>query len=113
MRTFLLFLGWVSLVGSLFDGAIAAFLAWLIVAGEALIDISVDMHLKDHLSFVYWVKGVAYMLFPETFVDWLFALPAMIYFPVRVAVSIVIGAWLLQMARRMRPVKTRGSARPT
>jgi len=102
MRTFLLILAWASLVASLFDGAIAAFLSWLIVVGEAPAGITVDAHLKTHLSFIYWVKDVAYLVLSRAFVDWVFALPAMAYFPVRVIVSVIIGAWLLQTARRMQ-----------
>lgn len=101
MRRLLLFLGWASFAGSLFDGAISAYLLWLIVDGEATSGIAVDAHLRVHLHFLYWVKDIAYMLFPDTFVDWLLALPATVYFPVRVAVSVLVGAWLLQTARRM------------
>ena len=102
MRTFLLWFGWISLIGSLFDGAIAAFLGWLVFFGDAPISLTVDAHLKDHLPFIYWVRDVAEFLFPEGFVEWLFGLPALLYFPIRVLVSVIVGGWALRAAGEMK-----------
>ena len=102
MRTFLLWFGWLSLVGSIFDGLITVFLGALIILGDAEAGITVDAHLKTHLHFIYWVKDVAYVVMPDPFVDWLFGLPAMIYFPVRVVTSVIIGGWALRAAARMK-----------
>ena len=103
MRGLLLFLGWSSMIGSLLDGAIMIYAFLLAAAGDAAgFGITVDGHLKDHLSFIYWVKDVAYFLFPTGFVDWLFGLPALLYFPFRVITSIIIGGWALSVAARMK-----------
>ena len=101
MRTFLLIFGWTSLVGSIFDAAIAVYVTWLVAMGDAPLSITMDAHLREHLPFIYWVRDVAEYLFPQNFVDWLFGLPALIYFPARVIISIIIGGVALRVARRM------------
>ena len=100
MRGFLLVFGWASLVGSIFDGAIAAILGWLIYIGSVAPDITVDTHLKEHLPFLYWVRAFADAVLPTQVVSWIFALPALVYFPVRVITSLIIGGWALGAARR-------------
>lgn len=101
MRTLLLWFGWLSVVGSLLDGAITAFLIIQIGLGDAPVAMSVDAHLFKHLRFLYWIKDVGYFLLPDGFVDWIFALPALVYFPVRVVTSIIIGALALNAAANM------------
>ena len=102
MRTFLLIIGWLLVIGSVVDGLITAFVLWLINEGAADFWISVDAHLRDHMSFIYWVKDIAYFVLPHPVVDWLFDLPAMIVFPARVVLSGIIGAWVFAVARRMK-----------
>ena len=101
MRKFLLFIGWASVIGSIADGAISAFALWLVSQGEAALSITVDALLRAHLSFIYWVKALAYAIMPDGFVAWMFGLPALIYFPVRVVTSVLLGGWLLHIAGRM------------
>lgn len=101
MRLFLLIIAWASVAGSVFDGLIAGWLVFLGAAGEAPYAISVDAHLRNHLAFLYWVKDLALLLLPDGFVVWLFALPALVYFPVRVAMSVVIGGLAFSAARRL------------
>jgi len=103
MRKFLLFIGWASVLGSLFDTLIAVH-ALVIIAGDGWNNLmmSVDEHLRAHLTFLYWIKDVAYVILPNGFVDWIFALPALVYFPIRLVLSIVVGAWALSTARKMQ-----------
>jgi len=103
MRMFLVGFGWASVIGSLFDGAIAAFVGALVALGREPIGLSVDAHLRDHLPFIYWVKDVAYTVLPDGFVTWLFDLPALVYFPVRVAMSVVLGWAAFVFAARLKP----------
>ena len=102
MRSFLVFVGWASLVGSVLDGAMALFALWIVAGGGwAEPALSVDTLLRTHLPFIYWVKQVAFYVLPNGFVGWVFALPALILFPVRGFVSTLVGAWALSAARRM------------
>ncbi|MBI1391502.1 MAG: hypothetical protein GC152_02060 [Alphaproteobacteria bacterium] len=100
MRALLFGIGWLSVVGSIFDAAIFAFVLWLAATGAAAWSITVDAHLADHLGFVYWVKDVAYWALPDGFVEWIFGLPAAIYYPARMALSMLIGAWAFSEARK-------------
>ena len=101
MRKLLYVIAYGSLIGSLIDGLITLVVIWFILNGEALISLNVNDHLRDHLPFLYWVRDLAEVLFPNRFVEWLFSLPALVYFPVRVFVSIVIGALALWGARSL------------
>ena len=104
MRTFLLWVGWASVVGSVGDGLIAA-LALVVVgnAGWAMPGLSVDALLAGQLPTLYWVKSVALWTMPGGVVSWLFALPALVYFPARIALSALIGWGAFVGARRIAP----------
>ncbi len=106
MRTLLFVFGWASLIGSIGDGLIAAVLGWLVATQGADPSITVDQHLRDHLPFLYWVRDVAAFVLPAPVVEWVFGLKALVYFPVRVVVSILIGGWALSAAAKMRPRPT-------
>jgi hypothetical protein len=102
MRTALIVFAWVSLVGSLFDGAIIAFHIWLALAGEANWSLSVYAFFQAHLPWLLWVKDVAYAILPHDFVDWVFDLPNLAYFPVRIMISVLAGWLALRWADRLR-----------
>jgi len=101
MRLFLLGFGWASVAGSAGDALIALWLLFLVTAGEADLMITVDAHLREHLGFLYWIRDVAEALLPQGVVRWIFELQALVYFPVRVVMSVLIGGWALAAAKRM------------
>ncbi|MEM8985235.1 MAG: hypothetical protein AAGC95_00800 [Pseudomonadota bacterium] len=102
MRKFLIFLAWSGLIGALLDAAITIFAAWEVARTPALgIDITVDEHLLHHLPFLYWLKDVAYLLAPNSWIDWLFGLPALAYFPFRILINLLFGWWMMHLARRL------------
>jgi hypothetical protein len=102
MRTFLLIFGWASFVSSLLDVAVALFAFWVVAAGGwSEPSLSADTLLREQLPFIYWVKQLASYVLPQVFVDWMFAWPALVLFPLRAVVSTLIGAWALSTARRM------------
>ncbi|WP_448556593.1 hypothetical protein [Thalassotalea montiporae] len=41
-------------------------------------------------------------MLPEKVVNWIFDLPALIYFPIRIAMSIFIGWWALSKAATLQ-----------
>ena len=100
MRAFLLIIGWSSFVGSIVDGGLGLY-AVLVVFGGADSLISLDTFLSQHVAAIYWVKQLAYYVMPGRFVTWLFELPALIYFPVRILLSVAIGWWALRKAAEM------------
>ena len=102
MRKFLLILGWSSIVGSFGDGSLWFYALWIIgSSGWNELGMSVDDFLRQYVEIIYWVKQVAYYVMPHGFVTWLFGLPALIYFPVRIVISIIIGWWALSKAAKM------------
>lgn len=92
MRAFLLFIGWASIVGSVADGAILVWVLALAVAGAVEWSVTVDAFLQTNMQPLYWVKQLAFYVLPQDVVVWLFALPAVVYFPSRILLSGVIGA---------------------
>lgn len=99
-RTLLLAFGCASIIGSAFDGAIALYALLVLGMSEAGIGISVDLFLRDFLAILYWIKELARMVLPEAVVAWIFALPALVYFPARVVLGVLLGGWALAVARR-------------
>ncbi|MEM7098977.1 MAG: hypothetical protein AAF541_12020 [Pseudomonadota bacterium] len=97
----LLAFGWMSVIGSIFDAALAV-LALIIAVFSSThgFDITSDTLFKDYLPWIYWIKALAYEVLDRAFVDWIFALPAIGLFTVRAVVSTWIGNWALRVARR-------------
>lgn len=102
MKKALIIFAWVSIFGSIGDGLIAFYGGYLVIFDAAVsLSISVENLIRDHIGFLYWVKQVAFYVMPSNIVSWLFALPALIYFPIRVFTSILIGLWILKIAANM------------
>ena len=102
MRIFLLILGWSSVVGSFGDGALGLYALWINYLNEwSLLNISINEFLKEYVQIIYWVKQVAFYVLPEGVVLWLFNLPALLYFPIRIIMSIFIGWWALSKAAQL------------
>ncbi len=106
MRSVIRILAWSGVGGGLIDlGIFCSALWWIFGTGEAAAGLTVDAHLRDHLGFLYWIKDFAYYLLDDGFVDWLFGLPALAYFPFRIVVNFAIGAWMFSLLRKRVPVQ--------
>ena len=102
MRRFLLIFGWLSVVGSIGDGAIALYALWVVASdGWANPGLQVGPLLEQYLPLLYWVKDVARFVLPGSVVVWVFELTALVYFQARVAIGCVVGWWALATAKRM------------
>lgn len=102
MRIFLLVLGWSSIIGSVGDGALGLYAIWINYLNEwSLLDISLNDFLKEHVQFIFWVKQLASYVLPEGVVLWLFNLPALLYFPIRIIISMIVGWWALSKAESL------------
>ncbi len=102
MRILLLIIGWGSLIGSIGESIILLHALWLMVAGAADWGMTAEFHIKHHLSFFYFLVEIAYALFPDDMVRWFLNLPVLIFYPVRIVASIIIGSWALRVAKRMK-----------
>jgi hypothetical protein len=102
MRSFLLILGWISIIGSIGDAVLALYALWVISRGGwTNIGLEVDSLLQQHLPFLAWVKELAKFVLPDSAVLWIFNLPSLVYFPARVAMGFAIGWWVLAMAEKI------------
>ncbi|MDO6776311.1 MULTISPECIES: hypothetical protein [unclassified Shewanella] len=102
MKKGLIIFAWISIIGSIGDGLIAIYGSYLILLDSTVgIGISVESLIKSHIGFLYWVKQVAIYVMPPNVVTWLFGLPALVYFPIRVISSVLIGWWVLRIAKNM------------
>lgn len=57
--------------------------------------------LQQYVAFIYWVKQVALIVMPKGLALWLFSIPALVYFPVRILMSIAIGWWAFKKVESM------------
>jgi hypothetical protein len=107
MRRFLLIFGLLSVIGSVGDGLISLYALWVVGSGGwADPGIQVGPLLEQYLPALYRVKDVARYVLPASVVTWVFNLPALVYFPVRVVMGCVIGWWVLAKAKSMSSSKS-------
>ena len=103
MRGFLLFIGYSSYIGSVGDALLGLYALWVLISNElALLSLSLNDFLAQYVEFIFWVKQVAFYVMPQGFANWLFAIPAIIYFPVRILMSVAIGWWALKKAAQLK-----------
>ena len=103
MRSFLLFIGYSSYIGSMGDGLLGLYALWVLISNElALLSLSLNDFLAQYVEFIFWVMRVAFYVMPQGFAKWLFGIPAVIYFPVRILMSLVIGWWALKKAAQLK-----------
>ncbi|MDO6548703.1 hypothetical protein [Pseudoalteromonas carrageenovora] len=103
MRSFLLFIGYSSYIGSVGDGLLGLYALWVLIGNNlALLNLSLNDFLAQYVEFIYWVKQVALYVMPEGFANRLFGIPAVIYFPVRILMSLIIGWWALKKAEQLK-----------
>ena len=91
-----------SLFGSAAETVILFHALWLMVAGQAAWGITGLAYITTHLSFFYWVIDLAYAVFPDGFVSYLLTWPVVLFYPVRIVVSILIGIWAFRKARMLK-----------
>lgn len=102
LKKALIIFAWVSIFGSIGDGLITLYGGYLVLFDPLVqVGITVEHLISDHIDFLYWIKQVAYLVLPSRVVNWLFELPALVYFPLRVISSLLIGWWILKLASKM------------
>lgn len=102
LRLFLIFLAWSGVIGGLIDGLITLYAAWEIATDAHIgIGLTVETHISMHLPFLYFLRELGYALAPDALIDWIFALPALLYFPFRVLVNLLFGWIMLKWANRL------------
>ena len=104
MRKFWLTFGWASAIGSVLDTIILLYAIYVIVAFlDYTWSMSSEILFRDYISWLYWVKQLAYYFMHEDAVHWIFGLPAVALFSARIIFSILIGKWALNKAEQLKP----------
>ncbi len=103
MRTLLTLFGGLSIVGAVMDGALAALLGLLVMTGRADQGASVDSFLSDHWPALLSLAGAASRHGFEPAVLWMLAIPALVFFPLRIILGLTIGAAALAAAAKGGP----------
>ena len=102
MIRLLLFVGWAGVIGSALDALIALYALWVIIGEPAQgWGMSTDVLFRDYISWLYWVKQLAYFFLPASIIEWIFGLPALLLFSVRVVASGIIGGWAFNKASKL------------
>ncbi|MEM9173428.1 MAG: hypothetical protein AAGA84_12070 [Pseudomonadota bacterium] len=111
MRKFYLGLVGLTTFGSICDVLIIGVaIAVATLQPDIAWSISVDTLFQQFLSFIYWIKQLAYWVLPDSFVQWVFALPAIPYFAVRLVISVGIGWWAWRKAKALATASTLSNA---
>lgn len=103
MRIILLVIGWVLSIGAVLNAAFAAVALFYVAKGYfAEPALSVEALFRDHVPIMLWTRSAAEAIMPAHVVDWMFAAPALVIFPLRAAVAGALGFLALRTAARMR-----------
>ena len=101
MRAILLFVGWVLAIGAALNAAMAVVaLVFIAQSGFADVGMPVDALIANHIPFMAWTKETAAAILPAPVVEFFFATPALIIFPLRAAVAGLLAALALKAALR-------------
>ncbi|NKC01768.1 MAG: hypothetical protein GKR90_25165 [Pseudomonadales bacterium] len=102
MRKFWLSFGWMGAIGSVIDALIVIYAVMIILTtADYGWTLSSEILFRDHLTWLYWVKQLAYLFLDADFIDWVFGLPAVVFFTVRIVVSGLMGKWAFNQAARI------------
>ena len=83
MRKFWLTFGWGSAIGSILDALILLFAIYVILSVPSYTwALTSEVLFRDHISWLYWIKQLAYLFMHEDAVNWIFGLPATVFFSV-------------------------------
>lgn len=99
MRTLFTLFGGLSIIGAIMDGALLALLGLAVMAGLAGPEAGVAGFHRYHLPAL---PGVASAVGDDPFHPLLLALPALLYFPVRIILGLMTGAAALAASRTSR-----------
>ena len=99
MRTLFILLGGMSLLGAVMDAALAALLGLVVMTGYADRGASAAASFADHWPALASVAGSAWRLGFEPAALWIFVLPALLYFPVRIILGLLTGVAALAASR--------------
>ena len=80
-------------------GLLSLYALWFLISNYlALLSLSFYGFLAQYVELIYWVKQIAFYVMPHGFDNWLFGVPAVIYFPMPILMRLVTGWWAFTKA---------------
>ena len=102
MRRFLIIFAYWNIGTTPFQLGFAAWGTWIIFTSDAtLLSLSIDVFVRDHLSFLYFIKAWLYGFIWNPLLDLVFALPFVLHQLFEAVVTTWLGLWLLPIAKKM------------
>lgn len=100
-KSFLRFLGYFLLAGSLIELVLLAWVVVYVVSGDAAWDISMNEFWKQKLSGIYFVKEWLYTWAWNNMLNFFLGyLPAVLFLAIRTTATTLVGVWALSASRR-------------
>lgn len=100
MRSVLLVIGAIMMIGALANAALALHGIWVITQMGAEWGITVGDFIETYEPWFEWTRGFVEGFLPTGVVDFMFGLPALVFFPVRMLIALLIAQACLSGARR-------------
>ena len=101
MRSGLLLLFWLCILGTIVQVPLLCYEFWLLATGLTFSELTVWALLIEHLTFLAWIADLITAVFGAEFGDWILGLPATLVTILKLIFGTLIGYWALDTVREL------------